>query len=197
VKICGITRPEDAGYAEACGADAVGVVMFSASPREVTPAGAEKIFAAVGPFCTKVAVTHTTLAENLSQILEIKPDAVQISHGFPRVSGVKVLRVIAPGDSLRKDCDALVIDGSRGNAIPFDPAYALEMVQRSTVPVILAGGLTPHSVRRAVKMIQPYAVDVSSGVERAPGIKDWERIRSFIHAVRMGNSVERGSLLQR
>ncbi len=83
IKCCGITNPEDARYSEACGADAIGVVVFSpASLRAVTPEQAREIFDAVGPFTTRVAVSHTTSHDDLEQILALHPDAIQLSHPF-------------------------------------------------------------------------------------------------------------------
>jgi phosphoribosylanthranilate isomerase len=180
VKICGITRYEDAIIAERYGADAIGVVMNSSSPRNVTWGKAEEIFASVGPYITRVVVTHTKKRSELRNILHLRPDAIQISHGFPWISGTRLIRIHAPGDPLRSDCDAVLIDGSRGNGIPFDPLYARKILETSPVPVILAGGLTPETVRDVVHDLQPYAVDVCTGVERAPGIKDAEKIQVFI-----------------
>jgi phosphoribosylanthranilate isomerase len=183
VKICGITRPEDAIIAEKYGADAIGVVMYSSSPRDVTWRNAEEIFAAVGPYITRVVVTHTEKRSELRNILQLRPDAIQISYGFPRVPGIRLIRVLTPGDPIRTDCDAVLIDGSRGRGIPLDPLYAHNIVETSPVPVILAGGLTAETVRDVVRDLQPYAVDVCSGVERALGIKDAERIQKFIQKV--------------
>src|SRR5512133_1460473 len=102
IKICGITRPDDARFAEQEGADAIGVVLFSDSKRSVSPKQASEIFAAVGPFTTTVAVTHTTSRDDLEQIIALNPDAIQISHPFEfkRDSGVRVIRVIGRGDPL-------------------------------------------------------------------------------------------------
>ncbi|MDD1678317.1 MAG: phosphoribosylanthranilate isomerase [Methanomicrobiales archaeon] len=184
VKICGLTRPQDAILAEELGADAIGVVVFSDSPRNVSAERAEEIFSSVGPFLSTVAVTHTGSAMNLLRILALNPDAIQISHGFSGVQNVKIIRVLTPSDPLRADCNAVVIDGSRGKGIPFDWEYARQTIQNSTVPVILAGGLDPSNVREAIDYLRPYAVDVASGVESAPGIKDPEKMEKFLRAVR-------------
>jgi phosphoribosylanthranilate isomerase len=190
VKICGITRPEDAIIAERCGADAIGVVMFSPSVRNISMDRAEEIFNSVGPFLTRVLVTHTQERSALDKILCMQPDAIQISHHFPRIPGIRVIRVLAPDDSLRTDCDAVIIDGSRGNGIPFDRAYTQKIQKISPIPLILAGGLTPETVQAAVRDLRPYAVDVCSGVEIAPGIKDPERIRLFIRKVHFGDRMK-------
>jgi phosphoribosylanthranilate isomerase len=196
VKICSITRTKDAILAERCGADAIGVVMYSDSPRNVTLRQAERIFASVGPYLTRVIVTHTRSEDELEAVLAMRPDAIQISHNFPHPICVRVIRVLAPGDPLRADCEAVVIDGSRGRGIAFDPSYARWIIENSPVPVILAGGLTPETVREAVQILRPYAVDVSTGVEHTPGIKDPERVCSFIREAHHANGEGRHPLLR-
>ena len=188
VKICGITCSEDAQFAEQQGADAIGVVVFSGgvSQRVVGEEKAREIFAAVSPFTTTVAVSHTTSEDDLKRMIALHPDAIQISHPFRFTGdpGVKVIRVIGRGDPLPKDCDAVIVDDSHGKGRDFDPSYARNTVRRSSVPVILAGGLTPENVGEAIRRIQPYAVDVASGVELSPGIKNPEKVRAFIAACR-------------
>lgn len=186
IKICGITRPEDARYAEEAGADAIGVVLFSASKRSVTPARAQEIFRKVGPFTATVAVTHTQSRSDLDEIIALHPSAIQISHAFvfDRPPGPKIIRVIARGGRLPEDCAAVIVDESHGGGKKFDLGHARETVKRSRVPVILAGGLTPENVGRAIREVRPYAVDVASGVEISPGIKDHEKIQAFIAASR-------------
>jgi phosphoribosylanthranilate isomerase len=187
IKCCGITRPEDARFAEACGADAIGVVIFSpASLRNVTPARAREIFDAVGPFTTRVAVSHTTSSEDLEQILALHPDAIQISHPFVFLNkpGARVIRVIGRDKPLPEDCDAIIVDESHGSGRDFDRSHARDVVGRAKVPVILAGGLNPENVADAIRQVQPYAVDVASGIEKVPGIKDPKKIAAFIAAAR-------------
>lgn len=188
VKVCGITRPEDAQFAEQHGADAIGVVVFSdgISPRVVGEERAREIFDAVGPFITTVAVSHTTSEEELSRMIALRPHAIQISHPFrfEEDPGVAVIRVIGRGNPLPGDCDAIIVDDSHGRGREFDPSYACDIVKRSTVPVILAGGLTPENVGLAIQRVRPYAADVASGVELSPGIKDPKKVRAFIAACR-------------
>jgi phosphoribosylanthranilate isomerase len=186
VKICGITRPEDARMAADAGAHAVGVVLCSDSARCVTPERAREVFAAAGPLVVRVAVTHTARKADLQEILSAGPDAIQISHPFefPPERRFRVFRVLRRGDPPREDCDAVVIDDSHGQGRPFDPSYARNLIARSRVPVILAGGLTPENVGSAIRAINPYAVDVSSGVETSPGVKDHRLIRAFLRACR-------------
>jgi phosphoribosylanthranilate isomerase len=187
VKVCGITRAEDAVFAEKAGADAIGVVMYSPTSRRSVPdEKAREIFAALGPFVTRVVVTHTESGKDLEKILALGPDAIQISHPFvfKKDPGVRVLRVIGRGDAVPADCDAVIVDESMGAGKNFDRDFAKNVVKQSTVPVILAGGLTPENVAAAIREIRPYAVDVASGVETAPGIKDHTKIAAFIRAAR-------------
>jgi phosphoribosylanthranilate isomerase len=186
VKICGITSIGDALAAQSAGADAIGVVMYSDSKRSVSKERAKEIFAALGPFTATVAVSHTTDPREFADMLALCPTAVQISYPFPvpEKTGAKVLRVITKGQPLPIDCDAIVIDESRGEGRRFDPAFARDVVQRSQVPVILAGGLTPENVVEAATLVRPYAVDVASGVEAYPGVKDHEKMQAFIAACR-------------
>ena len=187
VKICGITRPEDARFAGNEGADAIGVVVCSpGSKREVTLNRAKEIFRSVGPFVTTVAVTHTRSEEDLWEIFTIQPDAVQIFHPFKRTSltEVRIIQAIGKGEPLPEDCDAIIIDESHGSGTAFDLAGAKNAVQHAKVPVILAGGLTPENVEAAIRQVRPYAVDVATGVEVSPGIKDPAKVRAFIAASR-------------
>jgi phosphoribosylanthranilate isomerase len=186
VKICGITRAGDALHAEREGADAIGVILFSDSPRCVNPGRAQEIFGSVGPFTTTVAVTHTRSRRDLNRIVALRPAAIQISHPFKFSESppVRILRVVKPGDPLPEDGDALVVDGSGGTGRPYDLAFARDVVMRSRVPVVLAGGLNPENVAGAIESVRPYAVDVASGVEIRPGIKDPSRVTEFIRASR-------------
>lgn len=187
IKICGITRPEDARFAESSGADAIGVIVCSpGSKRSVTLQRAQEIFAAVGPFTTTVAVSHTQSEQELRQILAINPHAVQVFHPFvfKKDRREKVIRAIGRDDPLPVDCDAVIIDESHGAGKAFDLSCARDAVRRSTVPVILAGGLNPQNVAAAIREVRPYAVDVATGVEISSGIKDPEKVRAFIAACR-------------
>lgn len=184
VKICGMTTVDDARMAEEFGADAIGVVVFSDSPRSVPLSRAREIFSSLGPFIAKVAVTHTRSPEDLQRIMEISPDLVQVSypHGFrtPKTC----IRVIGPGDTIPSDCAAVIVDASHGRGIPFDAEYARRVVRESRVPVILAGGLRPGTVANAIRETGAYAVDVATGVEQAPGVKDPSLVKAFLHECR-------------
>jgi phosphoribosylanthranilate isomerase len=188
IKICGITRPEDARFAEEAGADAIGVVVCSGdvSKRNVSLEQAKTIFDAVGPFTTTVVVSHTSSEDELQRMIALHPDAIQVSHPFrfPDDPGVKIIRVVGRGDPLPVDCDAIIVDDSHGTGRTFDRSYAREAAKTSDIPVILAGGLTPENVGGAIHEVRPYAVDVASGVEIFSGIKDHTKIKAFIAACR-------------
>jgi len=188
VKICGITRPEDARFAGQQGADAIGVVVFSGgvSPRAVKEERAREIFDAAGIFTTTVAVSHTKSEDDLQRMIALRPDAIQISHPFrfDEDPGVRIIRVIRRGDPLPEDCDAVIVDESHGKGKNFDPAFARDIVKNSPRPVVLAGGLTPENIGEAIRRVRPYAVDVASGVEISPGIKDHKKVSAFIAACR-------------
>ncbi|MDD1695584.1 MAG: phosphoribosylanthranilate isomerase [Methanoregula sp.] len=188
IKICGITRPEDARYAGNCGAHAIGVVVFSeeVSPRNVSPERAREIFDKAGPFTATVAVSHTKSKKDLREMLALHPSAIQISHPFKFDTdpGVAVIRVIGTGDKIPDGCDAVIVDSSHGQGRSFDLSFAQEVVRQSRIPVILAGGLTPENVAGAIRQVHPYAVDVASGIENEPGIKDHKKIAAFIEAAR-------------
>jgi phosphoribosylanthranilate isomerase len=186
VKICGVTRPEDARVAVEAGADAVGVVMASDSPRRCTVERARAVFAEVPPGILRVVVSHTHTIEELAICLAAGPDALQLSQplAVPAPANVPVIRVVGPGDPVPTDCAMVIVDGSHGRGHPFDPAYARSVVRYSPVPVMLAGGLSPGNVGAAIREVGPFGVDVASGVEAAPGIKDPERVRAFVRAAR-------------
>ncbi len=186
VKICGITRPEDAQAAIEAGADAVGVVMASDSPRSCTVEEARAIFAVVPPGVLRIAVSHTDSAEGLAACLAAGPDALQLSRpiAVPSSAGVAVIRVVAPGGPIPGDCAMVIVDSSHGRGKPYEAAHARMVVASSPVPVLLAGGLSPETVEAAIRDIRPYGVDVASGVEAASGVKDHARVRAFVRAAK-------------
>ncbi len=186
VKICGITRPEDARVAVEAGADAIGVVMASNSPRSCTVEQARAIFAEVPPGVLRVVVSHTDSGEGLAECLAAGPDALQLSQplAVPPSAGVAVIRVVAPGSPVPDDCAMVIVDGSHGRGTPYDPTYARGIVASSPVPVLLAGGLSPDNVEAAIREVRPFGVDVASGVEAAAGVKDHARVRAFVRNAR-------------
>jgi phosphoribosylanthranilate isomerase len=186
VKICGLTRVSDAVLAEELGANAIGVVMASDSPRSIEKEQAKAVFSAAGPFTLTVVVTHTRSEDEFEAILRMNPGGVQITHPFavPAWYRGKVIRVIGAGDEIPSDCDAIALDESCGTGRSFNPAGAAKVIGTAVKPVIICGGLEPANVRAVIERYRPYAVDVCSGVEERPGVKDPDRLRAFFRAVR-------------
>jgi phosphoribosylanthranilate isomerase len=198
-KICGITRIEDALAAVDAGADAIGFVFYAKSPRAVSVEEARAIIAALPPFVTTVGLFVNISRCELTEILEIVPLDLLQFHGDETPEDcdgyhrpyIKALRVQA-GDDIAASCRAY----SRASGILLDTyvagvpggtgeAFDWSLIpQTLSKPIILAGGLTPDNVAQAIAQVRPYAVDVSGGVEMSKGIKDHDRIRAFMHAVR-------------
>jgi phosphoribosylanthranilate isomerase len=199
IKICGITRSEDAQLVADAGADAIGLVFYAASPRAVDAKSAARIVSGLSPFVSVVALFVNEPAESINRILDSVPVDVIQFHGdesanFCAQFGrpyLKALRV-KPGDDLV--AASREYEGARGilldtwqEGVPggtgktFDWSAAQAQFSR---PLVLAGGLTPANVSRAIETVRPAAVDVSGGVESAPGIKDGAAITEFISAVR-------------
>jgi phosphoribosylanthranilate isomerase len=204
VKICGITRKEDLDAAAAAGADAIGfVVGATASPRNLSLEKAEKLFRQVPPFVKSVLVTVLTSPDELADVCKkLNPDAVQI-HGAnlrnvalfrekllatPLIGAVNAnsADALKAAQAASKLFDAVLLDSLAdgqygGTGIVHD--WTLSKGIRNAVHparLILAGGLNPENVAEAVRVVQPYAVDVSSGVELQPGRKDYQKMISFI-----------------
>lgn len=199
VKICGITRSEDALAAARAGSHAVGLMFYRRSARCVTAEQALRIVRALPPFVTPVGVFVDPSAAEVRKITARVPLALLQFHGEePRdfcgqfgLPYVKALRVKAGVDLLQyarayQDARGLLLDafveGSRGGSgIAFD--WGL-VPPRLPLPVILSGGLNAANVAAAVRRVRPWAVDVSSGVEAAKGVKDAAKIAAFIAEVR-------------
>ncbi|MBL8087760.1 MAG: phosphoribosylanthranilate isomerase [Chthonomonas sp.] len=188
IKICGLTRREDAELAVELGADAVGFVVEPTSPRCVDPAELPWL-EDLAPFVTRVAV----FGEYRSGLDLQQFDAMQTVKGGVgrRIQALRVAEGESPVLALSRiapGVHAVVLDahvagqyGGTGQTI--DWGVAEQIVALSTVPVILAGGLTPANVAEAIRRTRPYAVDVSSGVESEPGMKSADRLRAFFAAV--------------
>ena len=198
VKICGITRVEDALSAVHAGADAIGLVFYAPSPRCVSVAVAQAIVAAMPPFVSVVGLfVNATTADIKSVLTQVQLNIVQF-HGdetpqqcaqinFPYY---KAIRVKSDTNLLQyaidfKDANALLLDtyseqayGGTGHVFDWNL-----IPKNLTKPVILAGGLVPENVANAIKQVQPYAVDVSGGVELTKGVKDAAKIAAFMRAV--------------
>lgn len=205
VKICGITRDEDARAAAAAGADAVGFVFAATSPRRVTAETARRLAALLPPFVTAVGVFA---GEPASRVREIAREAalrvVQV-HGDdvareiaaePRGLAVIAAARLASADDARgldarfPGAAAILCDsaartetgreGGTGVAFPWEWLRGVALGS----PLVLAGGLTPENVAEAVRVARPYAVDVSTGVESSPGVKDARRVAAFVAAAK-------------
>lgn len=199
VKICGITRVEDARAAAEAGADAIGLVFDPGSPRCVTLEQALAITESVPPFVTVVGLFVDSTAERVRAVLErarigllqfhgAEEPAQCRSYGRPYVKAIRMREGVDLRAEERRYTDAagLVLDTyvpgqSGGSGRAFDWALIPGDLGK---PVILAGGLTPENVTDAIRRVRPAAVDVSSGVESAKGIKDRHKIAAFIRAVR-------------
>ena len=199
VKICGITRVEDALAATRAGASFIGLVFYAPSPRCVTPATALEIIGALPPFITTVGVfVDPTKAEVRATLAEVPVQLLQFSGSespdFCRSFGrpyIKAVHMKAGVDLLQyagayHDAKALLLDTyveglHGGSGVPFD----WDLIPRGLpLPVILSGGLTVANVADAVRRTRPDTVDVSSGVESARGVKDAAKIAAFIKGVR-------------
>jgi phosphoribosylanthranilate isomerase len=195
VKICGITSLEDAYTAVDCGADALGFVFYPPSPRYVTPEQAAPIIGALPPFVTTVGLFVDVPCDVVNEtVAHCGLDRVQL-HGQEtpefcrRISRpvIKAIR-IKNAESLAPVPDyavaAYLLDAYVEGALPggTGAAFAWELAARAKPygPVILAGGLTPENIAAAIAQVRPYGVDVSSGVERLPGVKDPQKMRRFI-----------------
>ncbi len=198
VKICGITRIEDAMTAAQAGADAIGFVFDPKSPRHVHPDQALKIARALPPFITIVGLFVNAAPDTIEGVLSHVPlDLIQFHgnekpeqcrryhrsyikaiHMKPDVDLREMARLY--GDATGLLLDTYVADVAGGSGQAFD----WNRIPRDLgKPVILAGGLTPENVAEAVRKVRPFAVDVSSGVELSKGIKDANKISAFIEAV--------------
>jgi phosphoribosylanthranilate isomerase len=199
IKICGLTDPADAEVAAAAGADAIGLVFYPPSPRRVDLARAAEIAAAVGPFVSRVPVFVNPSRQAVEQVLERVPVELLQFHGeetadFCAQFGrpyLKAARVAGRPDLVNyfapyAGAAGWLLDAYRereygGTGEQFDWSVIPAATAR---PIVLSGGLTEHNVGLAVHTVRPWAIDVSSGVERAKGVKDPALIRRFISAVR-------------
>jgi len=204
VKICGITREEDLAVAVADGADAVGfLVGVPSSPRNLTLERAERLLRQVPIFVDSVVVMAPQNINGLVEICEgLKPTAIQI-HGKKnfvaseireRIKDIRLIKTIyVTKDALSetviedlKTFDAVLLDsftkgqyGGTGRVHDWTLSRQIKEAV-APLPVILAGGLKPENVKEAILTVQPYAVDVASGVELRPAVKDHEKIRAFV-----------------
>lgn len=205
VKVCGITSPDDAAAAVEFGADAVGFILVPGTPRYIDPDDAAAILHALPPFVTGVGVVRDLDVDAFCEVEQRCPCPLMQLHGK---EPAKTVAACGPGvvKAFRYDkatirsqldrwnaldeVDALLIDGSDGGAgEAFDwNELAGVLTEDDTKPIILAGGLHAGNVADAIRAVRPYAVDVSSGVESSPGVKDHAKVEAFIDAVRRADT---------
>lgn len=208
IKICGITRRTDALKAAACGADALGFIFYAGSPRHVTPETARAICRDLPDGVVRIGVF---VHEEPSKIIEIVDDCgidmIQL-HGdeqpddcrrFPAGRLIKAVSGRVDGDlaaSAQYPVRAILLDhreagryGGTGRASDWGLAGRI----RAAYPLILAGGLHEGNIGEAIRSVAPDAVDINSGVENAPGIKDPEKIRNIIKIIRKTDSLQPSS----
>jgi phosphoribosylanthranilate isomerase len=197
VKICGITNREDALFCAHSGADALGFIFFPESPRFIESVKAKSIIDSLPPFITPVGVFVNERRERIEQIIrETGIRAIQLSgdekpedcmHFSVRV--IKAFRFKTHDElhQLKKfQISAAMLDGAKdglygGTGMKADFSIAIEV--KKHFPLVLSGGLSPNNIIDAIETVTPYAVDLNSGVERLPGIKDHGKIASLFHRI--------------
>lgn len=215
IKICGLTRPQDVQAAAAAGADALGFVFYDKSPRHVDAAQARELIAQIPSFITPVGLFVNADAEEIAQILSIAPISLLQFHGDesleqccaiaeqvrrPFLRALRVKADMEPADLVEYErqyrtsskwfagllLDAFV-EGYGGGGKVFD----WSLIPKDIAPrLVLSGGLSAQNATEAVRRVRPWAVDVSSGVEAAKGIKDQARIEAFIGAIRAADTAD-------
>ncbi len=202
VKICGITCPEDASMAVSLGARALGFIFYKGSPRFISLTQARAIIESLPPFVSTVALFVNSEAQDVVETIKIvKPDILQF-HGEESASFceqferpyIKAIRVHKNTD-LIQSCseyssakavllDSFIVGKVGGSGVPFDWSLIPPSL---SMPIILAGGLNSENVAKAVGIVGPWAVDVSSGVECSPGKKDFNKMLAFFQGVKNAN----------
>ncbi|WP_426109975.1 phosphoribosylanthranilate isomerase [Massilia sp. PWRC2] len=213
IKICGLTRAEDVAVAIAAGADALGFVFYAPSPRAVTAAQAGALIAAMPPFVTAVALFVNATPAEVAAVASQAPFSLLQLHGdetpaqcaaIAAAVGKPFLRVFRVRPDSTAD-ELLEYDASFRAASSWYAGLLLDtfvdayggagkvfdwsLIPKDLAPrVVLSGGLSVHNATDAVARVRPFAVDISSGVEQAKGIKDARKIADFIRAVRQADS---------
>ncbi|MFC1517304.1 phosphoribosylanthranilate isomerase [Candidatus Margulisiibacteriota bacterium] len=201
IKICGITNLEDAENAAALGVDALGFI-FAKSPRKVTPKTVKEITQQLPPFITRVGVFVDEDVDNVNQIAEeCGLDAIQL-HGLETVEYCKLVkRRVIKALRVKKETslkilehykdvacafllDAYDPDKPGGTAKTFDWGLAAKAQKKFKKPIILSGGLNATNLPKALKTLHPDAIDLNSGVESAPGKKDYNKMQEAIKIIR-------------
>lgn len=195
IKICGITRAADADVAVEAGADALGFNFYASSPRAIDPHRARDIIAALPDGVTPVGLFVDAPIEELQRLSALCGFGTVQLHGgespaYCREVGLEVIKAVRVEDagSLAAlgdyDVSAFLLDAfdpdtAGGTGKPFDHRL-VEQAKAAGRPIIVAGGLTPETVAAVIRDTRPYGVDVASGVESAPGVKDHAKVRAFI-----------------
>jgi len=199
VKICGITRTEDALVAAGLGVDAIGLVFYKKSPRHIDAEQAKAIVTALPPFVTTVGLFMDARPDDIAAVVKlVKLDCLQF-HGDECPAdcgqyGLPYIKAVAMQDGIDyalytasyPDAAGFLLDSHRrgqagGTGKTFDWA---QIPKKQDRPLILAGGLTPENVAEAISQVQPYGIDLSSGVESSPGVKDAAKIQNLMKEVR-------------
>jgi phosphoribosylanthranilate isomerase len=201
VKICGLTRLEDVRVAVASGADALGFVFAQRSRRRLEPGAAGELSRSVPPFVSRVGLFQDQDFETVKQIVEQVPFELLQFHGsepadFCSAFGLPYIKAVSMAEegavevaqNAFADAAALLLDSHLpGKAGGTGEVFDWTKIGDARMPLIIAGGLSPENVCAVVRSYNPFAVDVSSGVESDPGIKDASLIRQFIQEVDRGN----------
>ena len=203
VKICGMTNLSDALSAVNAGADALGFIFYKKSPRSVNMKIVREIVSKLPPFVDAVGVFVNETAENINKIADrCKLDKVQLhgneSPAFCKKIRRRVIKAFRIKDLQsvkqlsRYSVSSFLLDtfseddyGGTGKVFDWNLAYPAKKYG----PVILAGGLTPDNVRKAIQIVQPYGVDVCSGLESNPGFKDHNKMRTFLTNAKVGRKL--------
>ena len=203
VKICGVRDAETALVAADAGADAVGFVFVRNSPRFIDPEEAQDVMCCLPPMVSTVGVFMNHAPDAFADIEESCPTTHSQLHGNedervvkacgPVIKAVRFDAATIAADLARweacEDVEAILIDGpSPGEGVPFRWEDLPPLLAKVDKPVFLAGGLTPENVADAVRIVRPYGVDVSTGVEKSRGVKDPALIEAFCEAVRRADA---------
>lgn len=201
VKICGITNSEDAVFASGCGADALGFIAYPKSPRFINAVSVKDIVGEIPEHVMKAAVFVNPSIDEVRKYIDAGVDVIQL-HGDETAEFAEkiaefaeVWKAIRPesGNDILKYTDfpaskflidALAVTAYGGTGKTADWASAKFAVDKLKAPVILAGGLNPGNIVEAVKTVHPYGIDVSSGVEMSPGVKDHRKLSALFAEIR-------------
>ena len=207
VKVCGITSFEDAAMAIELGSDAIGFVFVEDTPRHIEPDDAAEILDALPPFVSAVGVVRDLDVDTFCEIEHRCPCHMMQLHGKENektvaACGPSVIKAFRYDPATIRtqldrwakvdEVDAVLIDGSDGGAgTAFDWFELAEVIPEDYEKlVIVAGGLHAGNVAEAVRAVRPYAVDVSTGVEAEPGVKDYDKLAAFMQAVRAADATD-------